>query len=102
MLLPKSAVMTPAEERAYMRTFRDTSCECCGAEDGTIVPAHLNLNRGGTGYRAKGIVAGLCHACHDIADGRVAGNRFEIWARVAQTLMRDRAVAWTQREMETT
>lgn len=95
MLLPKSAVMTAEEEKRYMRTFRDTPCECCGRNDGTTVAAHLNLNSGGTSYRAKGIVAGLCSSCHDIADGRVPGNRFEIWARVGQKLMRDRAVEWT-------
>lgn len=98
-LIPKTAVMSEKEERRYMKRFRDTPCECCGRNDGTTVGAHLNLNSGGTGYRAKGVVAGLCSSCHDIADGRVPGNRYEIWTRVAQRLMRERAAAW-QRTLE--
>lgn len=27
MMFPKSAIMTEAEERRYMKTFRDTPCE---------------------------------------------------------------------------
>lgn len=92
----KSAIMTAEQERRYINEcFRDVPCESCGIMDNTIVPAHLNLDHGGMGTKARGMIAALCFACHAIADGRdKQGDRFEIWARVAQKMMRDRAVKW--------
>ena len=85
--------MPRRSERRYMDTFRDTACEACGQNDGTVVPAHCNMGLGGMGYRAPGVIAGLCYRCHAIADGRTSEpytERLKIWVRVAQKLMGDR------------
>ena len=71
--------MDKADERKYMNTFAGTLCEACGRNDGTIVAAHFNGITGGTGYRVKGVVAGLCATCHDLVDRR--GN----WTNEART-----------------
>ena len=98
----RTAVMTEKQERAYMASFRSMEfCEACGVSDGTIVPAHFNLNAGGTGYRAKGIVAGLCNrprGCHDIIDRRSGTDADRMWVleRLVQKLLRDRAYSVSQ------
>ena len=91
--------MKRAKEKRYMRTFKDEACWACGSREG-VVGAHLNLGRGGTGYRAEGCIAALCTACHDVADGRVSAThwplaeRQKVWLRVAQKLMLDRYEAF--------
>ena len=79
---------------AYQKTFRDTPCESCGINDGTVVGAHFNFEGGGMGYRAPGVVAGLCQVCHNLADGRTNApyeERIKIWLRVLAGVLRNRA-----------
>lgn len=81
----------------YQKTFRDFPCESCGINDDTIVGAHFNMEGGGMGYRAPGVVAGLCKDCHDIADGRTNApekERWKIWGRVLAGILRNRARVW--------
>ena len=90
----KKAIMSKAEERKFMDSFRKiVICEGCGAYSETIVPCHLNFGLGGTGYRAKGIVAALCSDCHNILDRRVRDEaaRTLILEKLCQKLLRDRA-----------
>lgn len=52
---------------------RFESCSSCGADDGTIVWAHSNLNYHGKGMGTKShdiFGAYLCRNCHDVYDGR--------------------------------
>ena len=53
-------------DRKYLNSFRDTACEACGADDGTIVAAHIRAgNEGGVGMKpSDDLVFGLCHSCH--------------------------------------
>ena len=59
--------------KAFRDLCRDRSCACCGAQDGTIVPAHRN----GGGLKGMGLkspdswVLPLCFGCHkDYDEGR--------------------------------
>jgi nitrite reductase/ring-hydroxylating ferredoxin subunit len=53
--------------RALLDCARDLPCSSCGADDGTIVPAHSNEIRHGHGKGIKSSDACfccLCHRCH--------------------------------------
>jgi len=99
---PKRAIMSTSDEKRYMRTFsKIVICEGCGRYSEAIVPCHLNFGLGGTGYRAKGIVAALCNepkGCHDILDRRVVDEkaRMQLLEKLCQKLLRDRAMAWVK------
>jgi len=101
---PRRAIMTEKQERDYMNTFKGGVCEACGINDGTIVPAHMNMGLGGTGYRAKGIVGGLCVRCHDLLDRRVIDEkaRTQVLEKLAQKLLRDRAIAFVNTSLNET
>lgn len=86
-LLPKT---DRTGERGYLKSFRDTACEACGAT-GTVVAAHFNMNR--AGMKNPGVVAGLCHDCHAVADRRFNVSKVEaqrVWLRVLRKLLRER------------
>ena len=86
--------LTRKAERKYMDSFRGAICESCGINDGTVVGAHFNFEGGGMGYRAPGVVAGLCGSCHDLADGRTnapKSERVKVWLRVLAGMLRNRA-----------
>ena len=89
------------DDARFCRTFKDTACEACDKADGTVVPCHCNMERGGIGFKARGIVAGLFFDCYNIADGRVPASkeeRLKIWVRVGQKLMLDRFTAFMEME----
>lgn len=51
----------------WAKLCRDRPCVRCGADDGTIVPAHANSLRLGKGMGLKAYphtVIPLCHKCH--------------------------------------
>jgi len=66
--------------RAYLNKVRDIPCQLCGAEDGTIVPAHYSgymSHQLGKGMGKKAwdhCVAALCRSCHAIMDSYKDGN----------------------------
>lgn len=95
----KNASITREQERAYMRSFRDRDCECCGINDGTVVGAHCNEFGGGMGYRARGIIAALCADCHAVADGRkgTAEEKRIVWKRVLHNVLRERAEEFVEK-----
>jgi len=50
-----------------LRAAKDSPCQGCGADDGTIVAAHSNQQRDGKGIGFKSHdyrVAYLCYKCH--------------------------------------
>lgn len=54
--------------RAFLDLCRDRPCANCGADDGTIVPAHRNHGKG-MGFKATDAwVAPLCLKCHKLYD----------------------------------
>ena len=80
-----------ARDRKYLDSFRDTACEACGANDGTVVPAHMTIGWGRRSEKPHDyLVAGLCFACHGIADGGNWTERARLWLEVLRTLMRKR------------
>lgn len=54
--------------------MRESPCQICGAQDGTIVAAHSNQQRDGKGMGIKAHdyrIAALCYTCHaDIDQGK--------------------------------
>ena len=53
--------------RKLLDVIRQSPCQACGREDGTIVAAHSNQLRDGKGRGLKSHdyrVAALCYACH--------------------------------------
>jgi len=53
-----------------LKAMRLFPCSHCGAEDGTIIGAHLNAAWAGKGrgIKASDIVAALCAQCHTDCD----------------------------------
>jgi len=52
------------------RLAKGQSCVMCGADDGTIVLAHLPYRNSGMGMKAPDVCgAHLCFRCHNEADG---------------------------------
>jgi len=66
--------------RKYLDRVKDLSCRLCGAEDGTIVPAHYSgymshkLGKGMGQKASDHCVAALCHSCHTQMDSYKDGN----------------------------
>lgn len=56
--------------KALLEAARQIPCQCCGADDGTIVAAHTNWGEGkGRGIKADdNMIASLCFACHNELD----------------------------------
>ena len=53
--------------RNLLDVIRQSPCQACGREDGTVVAAHSNQLRDGKGRGLKSHdyrVAALCYACH--------------------------------------
>lgn len=53
--------------RKLLDVIRQSPCQACGREDGTVVAAHSNQLRDGKGRGIKSHdyrVAALCYACH--------------------------------------
>ena len=54
-----------------LRAAKDSPCQLCGADDGTIVAAHSNQQKDGRGafYKSHDYrVAYLCYKCHHEID----------------------------------
>jgi hypothetical protein len=44
--------------------MREFPCAACGIEDGTVVGAHANINKGMGMKVSDALVAPLCYTCH--------------------------------------
>ena len=57
--------------KALLEAVRESPCQICGAEDGTVVAAHSNQLRDGKGKAIKAHdfrIAALCYRCHHEID----------------------------------
>ena len=57
--------------RSLLDSVRNSPCQNCGAEDGTVVAAHSNqlIDGKGRGLKAHDYrIAALCYACHMALD----------------------------------
>ena len=71
--------------RQLLDLVRESPCQICGAQDGTVVAAHSNQQRDGKGMGIKSHdyrIAALCYTCHaDIDQGKTLGKqeKFDKW-----------------------
>lgn len=71
--------------KKLLEIVRESPCQLCGAEDGTVVAAHSNQLRDGKGRAIKSHdfrVAALCFRCHaEIDQGSKMSkeDRVDIW-----------------------
>jgi hypothetical protein len=57
--------------KALLEAVRESPCQICGVEDGTVVAAHSNQLRDGKGRGLKAHdfrIAALCYRCHHEID----------------------------------
>ena len=73
--------------KKLLEIVRESPCQHCGREDGTVVAAHSNQMRDGKGRSLKANdfrIAALCHECHSTIDsGRdlTREERIDAWER---------------------
>ena len=71
--------------RYLLEAVRDSPCQSCGIQDGTVVAAHSNQLRDGKGRSLKAHdyrIAALCHRCHmELDQGKNMGKaeRIQFW-----------------------
>lgn len=68
--------------KKILEIVRESPCQHCGAEDGTVVAAHSNQLRDGKGRSIKAAdyrIAALCHRCHHEID---QGSKFSKMERI--------------------
>lgn len=66
--------------QSLLEKVRESSCQHCGADDGTIVAAHSNQLRDGKGRSIKAHdyrIAALCFKCHYALDQGMALTKEE-------------------------
>lgn len=51
-----------------LKAVRELPCQFCGAEDGTVVPAHRNEGKGMALKTSDALVAAACYRCHSELD----------------------------------
>ena len=75
--------------------MRQSPCQHCGQQDGTVVAAHSNQLRDGKGRGMKAHdyrIAALCYSCHmDLDQGKSLdkAERVEIWEEAHR-----KTIAW--------
>jgi hypothetical protein len=73
--------------KKLLEIVRQSPCQHCGREDGTVVAAHSNQMRDGKGRSLKANdfrIAALCYECHSTIDsGRdlTREERIDAWER---------------------
>jgi hypothetical protein len=71
--------------KSLLEAVRESPCQICGAQNGTVVAAHSNQQRDGKGMGLKAHdyrIAALCYTCHaDIDQGKTLSKqeKFEAW-----------------------
>ena len=66
--------------KALLEVVRESPCQICGAQDGTVVAAHSNQQRDGKGMGIKAHdyrIAALCFSCHAEIDQGKSLNKQE-------------------------
>jgi hypothetical protein len=70
--------------KKLLEKMRELPCASCGADDGTVVAAHANINKGMGMKVSDALVASLCYTCHNTLDnGKNLSReeRREMWNR---------------------
>ena len=67
----------PLRDRKYLDSFRGAACWACGAQDGTVVAAHIRHGMaGGMGLKPDdSLTHPLCGKCH----AEQGKGEFEFW-----------------------
>jgi hypothetical protein len=71
--------------QSLLEVVRESACQHCGKQDGTVCAAHSNQQRDGkgTGIKAHDYrIAALCHSCHyklDQGNSLTKDERREMW-----------------------
>ena len=71
--------------KKLLEVVRNSPCQNCGIEDGTVVAAHSNQQRDGKGKGLKSAdfrIAALCNRCHselDQGNKMSRSERIEFW-----------------------
>ena len=71
--------------KKLLEAVRESPCQICGAQDGTVVAAHSNQQRDGKGMGLKAHdyrIAALCFTCHaNIDQGKTLNKqqKFDAW-----------------------
>jgi hypothetical protein len=71
--------------KKLLELVRQSPCQICGKQDGTVVAAHSNQQRDGKGMGLKAHdyrIAALCFTCHsEIDQGKTLSKqeKFEAW-----------------------
>lgn len=71
--------------KKLLEIVRESPCQICGVNNGTVVAAHSNQQRDGKGMGIKAHdyrIAALCHTCHmelDQGAGMTKEERRERW-----------------------
>jgi hypothetical protein len=89
--------------RKLLDLARDQACVMCGAQDGTVVAAHSNLQEHGKGMGLKahdGMAAWLCHRCHSQLDQGKAMTKHEKNVYMLQAICRTYMHMWDQQLIE--
>lgn len=77
-----------------LEAVRQSPCQHCGVQDGTVVAAHSNQLRHGKGRGIKAsdaMVAALCYTCHmnlDQGSSMSREERIEMWTEAYIKTMR--------------
>ena len=80
--------------KKLLEVVRESPCQVCGIEDGTVVAAHSNQSRDGKGTGIKAsdaAIAGLCFKCHSNLDNGsklTREERIEMWEDAHRKTMR--------------
>ena len=81
--------------KKLLELVRQSPCQTCGNQDGTVVAAHSNQLRDGKGRGIKAHdyrIAALCYSCHmEIDQGKSLdkAERVEIWEQAHR-----KTIAW--------
>jgi hypothetical protein len=81
--------------KKLLELVRQSPCQTCGNQDGTVVAAHSNQLRDGKGRGIKAHdyrIAALCYSCHmEIDQGKSLdkAERVEIWEEAHR-----KTIAW--------
>ena len=71
--------------KKLLELVRQSPCQICGKQDGTVVAAHSNQQRDGKGMGIKAHdyrIAAMCHICHHQLDQGFLwdkAQRREVW-----------------------
>ena len=70
--------------KKLLESVRESPCQLCGSQDGTVVAAHSNQLRDGKGRSIKAHdyrIAALCYTCHsDIDQGKMSReDKQDLW-----------------------